>query len=112
MTRSTRRILAGAAALVAGAGATVSLTGGSVQAHDGFNWTSTQANTDTRGYAAPNLLSPQLRELAVVQGAYKLENPVPDAQYYGYSGDGPHVPDVLVPPGNVESTKTEPDKNT
>ena len=112
MTRSTRRILAGAAALVAGAGATVSLTGGSVQAHDGLNWTSIQANTDTRGYAAPNLLSPQLRELAVVQGAYKLENPVPDAQYYGYSGDGPHVPDVLVPPGNVESTKTEPDKNT
>jgi hypothetical protein len=112
MTRSTRRILAGAAVLVAGAGATVALTGGSVQAHDGLNLTSIQANVDTRGYTAPNTLSPQLRELAVAQGSYKLENPVPDAQYYGYSGDGPHVPDVLVPPGGVESTKTEPDKNT
>ena len=112
MAVSTHRILAAAATLVCGAAAGVSLTGSSAQAHDDLHWTAISANSDVRGYAAPNALSPQLRESVVAQGADKLENPVPDAQYYGYSGDGPHVPDLAVPPGNVESTKTEPDKNT
>ena len=73
------------------------------------------ANHKNAGIAAPNILSPELTEKVVVQGAHPLENPAGQFAFYGYNDDGPHVP----PPGsvqskgnNVEATKTEPDKNT
>ena len=33
------------------------------------------ANTKTEGFAAPNILSPELTEAIVAQGSMKLENP-------------------------------------
>jgi Bacterial protein of unknown function (DUF839) len=67
------------------------------------------ANTKTPGIAAPNILSPELQEVVWAQGSYKLENGTAQIPYYGYLGNGPHVP---VAGSNVEASKTEPDKNT
>jgi hypothetical protein len=67
------------------------------------------ANAKVAGVVAPNVLSPQLRETAVAQGAIPVENPTDWATHYGYNGDGPMVP---LPGTTVEATKTEPDKNT
>ena len=75
------------------------------------------ANTKAPGVPAPNILSPELSEVLVAQGFYRLENPTALTSFYGFANDGPPVPapgDVpsLVPPHKVEATKTEPDKNT
>ena len=67
------------------------------------------ANAKTPGFSAPNVLSPQLAELVVAQGANALENPTAAIGSYGYDADGPFV---ALPGGNVEAHKTEPDKNT
>jgi hypothetical protein len=67
------------------------------------------ANTKTPGFAAPNILSPELTEAAVAQGSMRLENGTTAVPFYGYDGDGTHVP---LPGTNAEATKTEPDKNT
>jgi hypothetical protein len=67
------------------------------------------ANPKTVGFAAPNVLSPELVELAVAQGSTPLENGTAQFPYYGYDGNGPHLPALG---SNVEATKTEPDKNT
>jgi Alkaline phosphatase PhoX len=70
------------------------------------------ANTKSPGYAPPNALSAELRETAVARGAMHLDGAATDGsspQYYGYDGDGPMVPALG---SNVESSKTEPDKNT
>jgi hypothetical protein len=71
------------------------------------------------GASAPNELSPELREIAVVQGAHRVENPLAaagvTATHYGYHADGPLLPapgDLPSPTHKVEATKTEPDKNT
>lgn len=72
------------------------------------------ANPKTIGMAAPNILSPELKELIVVQGSAPLENPDLFFPYYGYNGDGtmlPAIGDVQTLSHNVEATKTEPDKN-
>jgi len=67
------------------------------------------ANPRSLGVVAPNILSPELTEAIVAQGAMKLENPSGPLSHYGYNNDG-----TMIPTGNpaVEATKTEPDKNT
>jgi len=67
------------------------------------------ANAKTPGFSAPDVLSPQLAELVVAQGANALENRTAAIGSYGYDADGPFV---ALPGGNVEAHKTEPDKNT
>ena len=72
------------------------------------------------GYAPASVLSTELRQTAVAQGALMLENPQGIIGWYGYendvpSPDNPAVPQVIpsfaaaVP---AEAQKTEPDKNT
>jgi hypothetical protein len=73
------------------------------------------ANPKTAGRAVPSVLSPELRQSAVAQGANALENPNAYFTNYGYNADGPMLPapgDIQAPGHNVEATKTEPDKNT
>src|SRR5213592_1816266 len=67
------------------------------------------ANTKTVGFAAPNILSPELQEVVWAQGSYKLDGGTAAIPYYGYLGNGPPVP---APNTNAEASKTEPDKNT
>jgi Alkaline phosphatase PhoX len=67
------------------------------------------ANPKAPGFAAPNILSPELTEAAVAQGSMRLENGTAAVPFYGYDGDGTLVP---LPGTNAEATKTEPDKNT
>ena len=72
------------------------------------------ANPKTTGIAAPTILSPELAQIALAQGATKLENGTATFPYYGYNGDGPMLPApgaVQASGSNVEATKTEPDKN-
>jgi len=77
---------------------------------DGFGLTPvTNANPKTVGFNAPNVLSPELVELIAAQGSIPLENGTAVIPYYGYDGNGPHMPPLG---SNVEATKTEPDKNT
>jgi hypothetical protein len=74
------------------------------------------ANTKATGYAPPNVLSPQLQQFAVAQGATKVENPNAAISYYGYDNDllDEQGQPVMVPAGGFasEAHKTEPDKNT
>ena len=113
---TTKRRIAAAGLALGVAGAALALTGGAAGANrDQPRWTSVPANTDTRGIAAPNVLSPGFIQYAVAQGSTRLENPTADVPYYGYDGNGTLVPDPTVtqaPGHNVEASKTEPDKNT
>jgi hypothetical protein len=74
------------------------------------------ANTKSAGYAPPDVLSPELAQIAVAQGATRLENPTAAVSYYGYDNDvlGPDGQPVMVPTSATptEAQKTEPDKNT
>jgi Bacterial protein of unknown function (DUF839) len=74
------------------------------------------ANVKATGYAPPNVLSAQLEEVAVAQGATKVENPSAAISYYGYDNDllDESGQPVMVPAGTFtsEAKKTEPDKNT
>ena len=77
---------------------------------DGWSQTNVAApNPKVAGFAAPNILSPELIETIVAQGTTKLENPSHLTSFYGYDNDG-----TFVPTGSPasEATKTEPDKNT
>jgi hypothetical protein len=67
------------------------------------------ANPKMVGFTAANVLSPELVEVVVAQGSTPLENGTAQFPYYGYDGNGPHLPPLG---SNVEATKTEPDKNT
>ncbi|HKE94837.1 MAG TPA: alkaline phosphatase PhoX, partial [Povalibacter sp.] len=72
-------------------------------------------NPKLAGVSAPTLLSPELRQSAVAEGAVRLENPTTGFEFYGFSSDGPHLPVPGALPGTsgpIEATKTEPDKNT
>src|SRR5262249_46621525 len=104
----------GAAAVVAAALILYPASGQADPPH-ATDWTSVAANTDTRGIAVPNALSPELYEVAVAQGSPPLENPDGGVGDYGYNANGTLVPDptkVQAPGNNVEASKTEPDKNT
>ena len=75
------------------------------------------ANPKAPGLASPNILSPELTEVLVAQGSFKLENTSDLTNFYGYDNDGPMLPapgdlPSAVPPHKVEASKTEPDKNT
>jgi hypothetical protein len=102
--------IAAAAGVVVVAAGVAMLNAGTATANDRLEWTSIPANPAVRGTAAPNLLSPQLREYVVVQGSNVLENPSKQVKYYGYLSDGTMVPDPAA--ANAEASKTEPDKNT
>jgi hypothetical protein len=83
----------------------------SAAAFAGGPWTPTHvesANPKAPGYAPPNILSKELRQTAVAQGSFKLENGITNFKYYGYN-DGPMVP--ATSGGTSEGRKTEPDKN-
>src|SRR5262245_9671650 len=49
-------------------------------------------NPKLAGVSAPTLLSPELRQSAVAEGAVRLENPTTGFEFYGFSSDGPHLP--------------------
>jgi hypothetical protein len=74
------------------------------------------ANAKSDGFAPPSKLSPELKQLAVAQGATKLENTSALTSYYGYDNDKLNSAGepVMVPTATnpVEAHKTEPDKNT
>lgn len=75
------------------------------------------ANTDALNFAPPSILSPELKQIVVAQGATKVENPNPATiSYYGYDNDTLNAAGqpVMVPAGSplTEAHKTEPDKNT
>jgi hypothetical protein len=75
-----------------------------------------QANTKATGYAPPDVLSAELQQAVVAQGATRVENPSSAVSYYGYENDvldEAGLP-VMVPGGSftTEAQKTEPDKNT
>jgi hypothetical protein len=82
---------------------------------NGLRLTSVAANPKAAGMAAPNALSPELIQVAIAQGATRLENGTVDIPFYGYRGDGPMLPapgDLPSATHKVEASKTEPDKNT
>ncbi len=75
------------------------------------------ANTKAAGYAPSSRLSAELSQIAVAQGAMKLENPQGIVTNYGYENDTPSPTDPTVPlmvgtGAGPEAQKTEPDKNT
>jgi hypothetical protein len=74
------------------------------------------ANTKSDGFAPPSKLSPELEQVAVAQGATKLENTSALTSYYGYDNDNLNAAGepVMVPTATnpTEAHKTEPDKNT
>jgi hypothetical protein len=105
-------IVGGAVAIVA-----VSVAAGLAKPSSDLKLTNVpSANTKSDGYAPPSKLSPQLRQVAVAQGATKLENPSALTSYYGYDNDNLNAAGepVMVPTATnpVEAHKTEPDKNT
>jgi hypothetical protein len=77
------------------------------------------ANVKAAGYAPVNVLSPELRESAVAQGAMRLDGASDPVGWYGYINDAPSPDDPTLPqmvPATAgtptEAQKTEPDKNT
>jgi hypothetical protein len=82
------------------------------------------ANPKIAGVSSPNVLYPELVEIAASQGSTPVENPAMVTlvdgstvliDHYGYLGDGPMLPtagDVQTATHHVEASKTEPDKNT
>jgi hypothetical protein len=71
------------------------------------------ANPKAPGVVQPNVLSPELAEVARATGAMLLENPASPARYYGYDDDQPNLVPLPPPAGPaIEAHKTEPDKNT
>src|SRR5690348_13982064 len=91
MRTRTRR--AAQVAVAIGAAVAGTLTGGAADATPSFPLTSIPANAVTRGIAVLNALSPELDEVAVAQGAHRLENPTAEVPYYGYDGNGTMLPD-------------------
>jgi hypothetical protein len=74
-------------------------------------WSDIAANPKAVGVIAADQLSPQLRQVAVAQGALRLENGTAAVPYYGYDGDRAALIPLPTAP-TVEAHKTEPDKNT
>jgi hypothetical protein len=82
------------------------------------------AQAPTPGLTSPDVLPPELITTAVARGSIPVENPATvdlgdgtttPIKYYGYDGDAPLMPapgDLPSPTHLVESSKTEPDKNT
>src|SRR5262245_64876750 len=49
------------------------------------------ANPKAQGVVVPDELSPELRQVALAQGAHRLENGTAAVPYYGYDGDNPNL---------------------
>jgi len=99
------------------AGAAVLVASGAASPISGPSLTNVpNANTKSNGYAPPSVLSPELRQTIVAQGAMKVENPSTAISYYGYDNNvlNPAEQPVMVPTSTnpTEAKKTEPDKNT
>jgi hypothetical protein len=98
------------------AGAAVLAATGAASPISGPSLTNVPANTKSNGYAPPNVLSPELRQTVVAQGATKVENPSTAISYYGYDNNVLNTAGqpVMVPTSTnpAEAKKTEPDKNT
>jgi len=69
------------------------------------------ANPKADGLITPDVLSPELAQIALAQGATKLENGTAAVPFYGYDGDKPTLVPLPTNPTS-EAHKTEPDKNT
>jgi hypothetical protein len=75
------------------------------------------ANIRSDGYAPASRLSPELAQIAVAQGATRLENLSALTSFYGYNNDvlnavgNPQMVPIPVNPA-TEAHKTEPDENT
>jgi hypothetical protein len=96
-------------ATLAAASAFASIAGGATLTHVPF------ANSKVAGTSSPSVLSAELIQVSVAQGAIPLENPTATIGFYGYKTDGPMLPApgaVQMPGHNIEASKTEPDKNT
>ena len=97
---------------LAAATALAMVTGGMGLAQEsvsGISLHGVRAQHKAAGVWSPNVVSPELAQVPVAQGATRLENGTRSIPYYGYLGDGPLVP---LPGSSTEATKTEPDKNT
>src|SRR5262249_16186052 len=74
------------------------------------------ANTKSDGYAPASRLSPELAQIAVAQGATRLENTSALTSYYGYNNDTLNAagqPQMLpIPASPTEAHKTTPAKKT
>jgi len=73
------------------------------------------ANPKSPGIWKADILSPELVEAPVAQGAMPVENPSTLVGFYGYNNDGPLLPAPGADPtgsAKIEASKTEPDKNT
>jgi hypothetical protein len=103
----------------------VLLIGASLSASDNGKLTNVPAaNPKTAGVTSPNVLSPELQEIAVAQGSTKTEGGNALTGYYGYFNNvltPTGAPRMLPMPGAipapspaplVEASKSEPDKNT
>ncbi len=112
-SQSFRRSASLAVGVVAAAATAASmLTPGAAAAPRGWSVTNVpHANPKSVGVVAPDMLSPELRQVAVAQGANRLENPTAAVPYYGYDGDKPNLVPLPDSPTS-EAHKTEPDKNT
>jgi len=114
--KSTRTVslLVGVALLLV---AVMAVTAGASPSPDPLFTSVPKAQTRSDGYAPASKLSPELHQVAVAQGATRLENGSPLTSYYGYDNDvlnSAGEPQMLPTPANpaTEAHKTEPDKNT
>ena len=109
-TAHRRRIVL--TALVAGAAGAGMLLAQSAAYSDRVAFTPVpSANTKAPGVVSPDQLSPELRQVAVAQGANRLENGSATIPYYGYDGDNPNLVPLPSNPSH-EAHRAEPDKNT
>lgn len=109
LTVHRRRLLWTAAAAAAAAGVLLSQT--TAYSHQVEFSAVPSANPKAPGLISPDALSPELRQVAVAQGADRLENGTPAVPFYGYDGDNPNLVPLPSDPTH-EAHKTEPDKNT
>jgi hypothetical protein len=58
-------------------------------------------NPKTAGLVEPDVLSPELAQTAVAQGATPLENGTAAVPFFGYDGNGPMVPAPGAVPGPI-----------
>ena len=120
-SRTRRGVITVSLALTVVAAATIPAAGGvptaggvsdDSRSQGGWSLTSVPAaNPKAPGLISPDVLSPELSQIALVQGATRLENPTTQVPYYGYDEDQPALIPLPTAP-TTEAHKTEPDKNT
>src|SRR5262244_202494 len=112
----TKRALSVVAGVAVATGAVFTGVGAASQSDDPSLSNVPTANTKSDGFAPASMLSPELTQTAVAQGATRLENPSALTSYYGYDNDVVNAAGqpqmVPTPTTTTEAHKTEPDKNT